>query len=77
MKALIIGAALALPSGAAAMLAPAAAPKPAADAGTVQKTLEAKILRQRLRELGLSDQEIRARMKKLSDQQIHQLASRA
>jgi hypothetical protein len=76
MKALIIGAALALPNGASALLAPAAAPKPAVDAPMVQKTLEAKILRQRLRELGLSDREIGTRMKRLSDEQIHQLASR-
>ena len=73
-----------LQTGASAMLAPAAVPAPtsdavpdrAADIRTVQKTLESKVLRQRLHELGLSDQEIQARLGKLSDQQVHQLASR-
>jgi ribose 1,5-bisphosphokinase PhnN len=48
----------------------------AADRQAVQKTLESKILRQRLHELGLSDKEIQARLEKLSARQIHQLASR-
>ena len=42
----------------------------------VQKTLESKVLRQRLHELGLSDREIQTRLGKLSDPQLHQLASR-
>ncbi len=73
-----------LQSGASAMLAPAAVPRPAsepapdraADLGTVRKTLESKILRRRLGELGYSDKEIQARLSKLSDRQVHQFASR-
>ena len=73
-----------LQTGASAMLAPAAAPAPAsdtvpdraADMQAVQKTLESKVLRQRLHELGLSDREIQTRLGKLSDPQLHQLASR-
>ena len=73
-----------LQTGASAMIAPAAVPAPAADAvqdrasdmQTVQKTLESKVLRQRLHEMGLSDKEIDARLSKLSDKQVHQLASR-
>jgi hypothetical protein len=73
-----------LQTGGYAMLAPAAVPPPAADGvtdraadvRTVQKTLESKVLRQRLHELGLSDKEIQTRLDKLSDQQVHQLASR-
>ena len=74
---LIVALALSLRTGASAMLAPAAVPPRAADAKAVQKALEAKLLRQRLRELGLSDKEIETRLSKLTDQQIHQLASRA
>ena len=73
-----------LQTNASAMLVPAAAPIPvadsvpdrAADIQTVQKTLESKVLRQRLHEMGLSDEEIQTRLSKLSDQQVHQLASR-
>ena len=73
-----------LQTGASAMIAPAAVPAPAADAvqgraadmQAVQKTLESKVLRQRLHEMGLSDKEIETRLNKLSDQQVHQLASR-
>jgi ribose 1,5-bisphosphokinase PhnN len=73
-----------LQAPAAAMLAPAGASSPAhesapdraADLRSVQKTLESKVLRQRLHELGLSDQEIQARLSKLSDRQVHQLASK-
>lgn len=75
---------------ASAMLAPAPAPEaPAAmapadqapsaqrmsDMKTVQKTLESKVLRQRLHELGLTDSQIDARLSRLSDQQLHQMAS--
>jgi hypothetical protein len=65
-----------LRTAASAMLVPAAAP-PAAALRAMQKSLEAKVLRQRLHELGLTDQEIQTRLKKLTDQQIHQLASRS
>lgn len=45
-----------------------------ADMKTVQKALESKILQKRLREFGLSEKEVQARLDKLSDQQVHQLA---
>lgn len=46
----------------------------AADMKTVQTALESKILRERLKALGLTDKEIESRLTRLSDQQIHQLA---
>ncbi len=65
------------------MIVPAAAPATdpaaavrAADLKTVQNTLESKVLRHRLKELGYSDQEIQSRLSRLSDRQVHQLASR-
>ena len=66
-----------------AMLAPAsAAPGESvprfdrsSDVETVRKALESKIVRHRLTELGLSEQEIDARLSRLSDQQLHQLAT--
>lgn len=64
-----------------AMLAPAESagqPMPdgqrAADLKTVQKALESKILRERLKEFGLSDPQVQSRLDKLSDKEIHQLA---
>jgi len=65
-----------------AMLAPAQAASAtdgqtydrAADMKTVQTALESKIVRERLKDLGLSDKEIDSRLSRLSDQQIHQLA---
>jgi hypothetical protein len=46
-----------------------------ADLAVIQKTLESKILRQKLHSLGLSDKEIQSRLDRLSDREIHQLAS--
>ena len=40
----------------------------------IQKLLEMKMVRERLRELGLSPDEIQARLNQFSDPQIHQLA---
>lgn len=40
----------------------------------IQKFLEMKMVRERLRELGLSPDEIQARLNQFSDRQIHQLA---
>lgn len=64
-----------------AMLAPARAPAAdgqaydrAADVKTVQAALESKIVRERLKTLGLNDKEIETRLAKLSDRQVHQLA---
>lgn len=73
----------ALQTGASALIAPAfppqaapAAPERTADLKTIQGALESKVLRQRLKELGLSDKEIELRLGKLSDQQVHQIATR-
>lgn len=67
-----------------ATLAPAAPPpapsEPASDRASdlksVQKTLESKVLRHRLHEMGLTDKEIDQRLGKLSDREVHQLATR-
>ena len=45
-----------------------------ADLAAIQKILEMKMVRQRLGQLGLSQDETQSRLGKLSDQQIHQLA---
>jgi len=44
------------------------------DLQKVQKFLEMKMVRERLKEYGLTQDEITARLDQLSDQQIHQLA---
>jgi hypothetical protein len=41
---------------------------------TVQTTLESRIVRERLKSFGMTDKEIDARVSRLSDQQVHQLA---
>ena len=67
----------ALPSNGRAMLAPA---QPAdsstrtADMKAIQTVLESKIVRERLKGLGLTDKEIESRLGNLSDQQVHKLA---
>ena len=45
-----------------------------ADLKKVQKFLEMKMVRERLKELGLTREEIQARMDQISDPQLHQLA---
>jgi len=67
-----------------AMLAPAQAPSVTGtgplqydrtqDLRDVQAALESKVVRQGLKDHGLSDAEIQDRLSKLSDRQIHQLA---
>ena len=65
-----------------AMLAPAqggaAAFRPgydrAADIKAVQTVLESKIVRERLKTLGMNEKEIESRLARLSDRQVHQLA---
>ena len=42
---------------------------------TIQSALESKVVRQRLRELGLPEDQVEARLSKLSDQEVHQLAT--
>ncbi len=46
----------------------------AADLATVQKALEAKMVKTRLAELGLTQEEIGSRLSQLSDQQLHKVA---
>ncbi len=47
-----------------------------ADMTSIRKSLESTMIRQRLMDLGLSPQEAVARINTLSDEQIHQFASR-
>lgn len=42
----------------------------------VQKTLESKILQQRLKDLGLNPEQISSRISQLSDAQLHQITSK-
>lgn len=46
----------------------------ASDLQKIQKFLEMKMVRERLKELGLTADEIQARLDQLNDQQLHQLA---
>lgn len=45
------------------------------DLRTIQKTLESKMIRARLHQLGLSDSEIQQRLSRMSDPEVHQFAS--
>ena len=45
-----------------------------ADLGKIQKMLEMKMVQERLKQLGFSDDEIQSRLGQSNDQQIHQLA---
>ncbi len=47
-----------------------------ADVRAIQKTLESTVVKQRLMDFGLSPEEAMARINTLSDEQIHQFASR-
>jgi hypothetical protein len=47
----------------------------AADLAKIQKTLETRELQQRLLDYGLTPEETAARIDKLSDEQVHQLAA--
>lgn len=69
------------PSETVAMLAPAlpaaessSDPVRMADLQKVQAVLESKVVRQRLEDFGLSQEEINARLAGLSDSQLHQFA---
>jgi hypothetical protein len=46
----------------------------ALDLGKVQKVLETRMVRERLGELGFTPDEVRARLGRLSDRQLHELA---
>ncbi len=56
--------------------APTAGMTRQADAASIRKTLESTIVKQRLMDFGLSPDEAMARINKLSDDQVHQFASR-
>lgn len=80
--ALIAASAFAVPAE-AMYLSPG--PGPASDAPSadrkselagIQKTLETEVIRQRLEDLGLSSGEVLAKLGTLTDEQVHQLASR-
>lgn len=45
-----------------------------ADLSRIQKVLETKMIKERLENLGFTQEEIKNRLEQLSDQQIHQLA---
>src|SRR5689334_11939968 len=45
------------------------------DLATIQTALESKLVRAKLQSLGFSDAEVQSRIHRLSDAQIHQLAS--
>ncbi len=47
-----------------------------ADLQKIQKVLELKIVSERLRALGFSQDEVQTRLKQLNDQQIHQMAQK-
>ena len=73
----------AFPPDTQAMLAPAVSSSGdslfiaarSADLQRVQTILESKMIQQRLEELGLTPEEINARLSQLSDAQLHQLAT--
>jgi len=54
---------------------PAVSAGRAADLARIQVTLESKVVQQKLMDYGLTSEETMARINKLSDEQIHQLAS--
>ena len=45
------------------------------DMGTIQKALEQKLVKERLKDLGYTEEEIKARLDRLSDAEVHSLAS--
>ncbi|MHB8845698.1 MAG: PA2779 family protein [Nitrospirota bacterium] len=68
---------LAIPAQGWAMFIPAgqASSDRQADLGSIQKTLESTVVKQRLLDLGLSSEEAMARISALSDEQTHTLAA--
>jgi hypothetical protein len=45
------------------------------DMATIQRALEHKLVKERLKDLGYTDEEIKARLDRLSDAEIHSLAA--
>ena len=67
---------LTLPAQGWAMLVPAGQDEArSADQAKVQATLESSVIKQRLLDFGLTPEETTARLNKLSDEQVHQLAA--
>ena len=68
---------LTLPGQGWAMFLPTAGSSPArqADMNTIQKTLESKVVQQRLMDYGLSPEEAMARINTLPDDQVHRFAA--
>ena len=48
----------------------------AADMASVQRVLEAKMIKERLVKMGFSGEEVKSRMDKLSDEELHQFAKK-
>jgi len=68
--------ALTLPAQGWAMLVPAGTSEArSTDEAKVQATLESSVIKQRLLDFGLTPEETAARIDKLSDEQLHRLAS--
>jgi len=66
------------PRGEAGMVSSEITPSPGVDRITdlakIQKVMETKIIKERLNNLGFTRKEVQARLDRLDDQQIHQLA---
>jgi hypothetical protein len=68
--------ALTLPAQGWAMLVPAGqAEARSTDQAKVQATLESSVIKQRLLDFGLTPEETKARLNRLSDEQVHRLAA--
>ncbi len=69
---------LGMAPGVEAGLVPSELINPAADRvqdmSSIQKTIESKMVQERLEKLGFTAAEVKSRLERLSDQQLHQLA---
>ena len=60
---------------ASTMPEPALGSNRAADLQNIQRVLESKVVQQRLEDFGLTPDEVTARLTRLSDDQVHQMAT--
>lgn len=67
---------LSLPAQGWAMFIPSGQDARGTDLAKIQTALETTVVKQRLTDLGLSNEEAMTRMKMLNDEQIHQFASK-
>ena len=67
--------ALSLPAQGWTMFLPVASSERAVDRARIQATLETSMVKQRLMDYGLSPEETMAKLDRLSDEQVHQLAA--